>query len=92
MKPDLSELERESWAFALAIYAKPGVAEACLDLQHVAIQPCANHTVPYNPAVNELIRRLTPADFFMYLSLNEKITTLYATCPVNFSKNICSVR
>jgi uncharacterized protein (TIGR02444 family) len=36
MKPDLSELERESWAFALAIYAKPGVAEACLDLQHKA--------------------------------------------------------
>jgi len=28
-----SELEADSWAFALAIYAKPGVAEACLTLQ-----------------------------------------------------------
>jgi hypothetical protein len=24
------ELEAECWAFALTIYAKPGVAEACL--------------------------------------------------------------
>jgi uncharacterized protein (TIGR02444 family) len=33
MKPDL---EAESWAFALAIYARPGVAEACLTLQNEA--------------------------------------------------------
>jgi uncharacterized protein (TIGR02444 family) len=30
------ELEAECWAFALAIYAKPGVAEACLILQNQA--------------------------------------------------------
>jgi uncharacterized protein (TIGR02444 family) len=30
------ELEAECWAFALAIYAKPGVAEACLTLQNEA--------------------------------------------------------
>jgi uncharacterized protein (TIGR02444 family) len=30
------ELEAESWAFALAIYARPGVAEACLALQNEA--------------------------------------------------------
>lgn len=29
-----SALEAESWAFALALYAKPGVAEACLTLQN----------------------------------------------------------
>jgi uncharacterized protein (TIGR02444 family) len=28
------ELEAESWAFALALYARPGVAEACLTLQN----------------------------------------------------------
>ena len=33
MKPDL---EAECWAFALAIYAEPGVAEACLTLQNEA--------------------------------------------------------
>ena len=33
MKPDL---ETECWTFALAIYAKPGVAEACLALQDEA--------------------------------------------------------
>jgi uncharacterized protein (TIGR02444 family) len=31
-----SELEVDSWAFALAIYAGPGVAEACLTLQNEA--------------------------------------------------------
>lgn len=30
------ELEADSWVFALAIYAKPGVAEACLTLQNEA--------------------------------------------------------
>jgi uncharacterized protein (TIGR02444 family) len=30
------ELAAESWAFALAIYARPGVAEACLALQNEA--------------------------------------------------------
>jgi uncharacterized protein (TIGR02444 family) len=34
MKPSRPELEAESWAFALAIYAKPGVADACLTLQN----------------------------------------------------------
>ena len=29
-----SELEAASWAFALAIYARPGVADACLTLQN----------------------------------------------------------
>jgi uncharacterized protein (TIGR02444 family) len=36
MSPHRSELEAESWAFALAIYARPGVAEACLALQNEA--------------------------------------------------------
>jgi uncharacterized protein (TIGR02444 family) len=31
-----AELAAKSWAFALAIYAKPGVAEACLALQNEA--------------------------------------------------------
>jgi uncharacterized protein (TIGR02444 family) len=30
------KLEAECWAFALAIYARPGVAEACLTLQNEA--------------------------------------------------------
>ena len=30
------ELEAESWAFALALYARPGVADACLALQNEA--------------------------------------------------------
>jgi uncharacterized protein (TIGR02444 family) len=30
------EIEAESWAFALEIYARPGVAEACLALQNNA--------------------------------------------------------
>lgn len=30
------ELEAESWTFALALYARPGVAEACLALQSEA--------------------------------------------------------
>ena len=36
MTPERLELEAESWAFALAIYARPGVAEACLTLQNDA--------------------------------------------------------
>jgi uncharacterized protein (TIGR02444 family) len=36
MTPERLELEAESWAFALAIYARPGVAEACLTLQNEA--------------------------------------------------------
>jgi len=36
MTPARLELEAESWAFALAIYARPGVAEACLTLQNEA--------------------------------------------------------
>jgi uncharacterized protein (TIGR02444 family) len=36
MRSSRSELEAESWAFALAIYARPGVAEACLALQNEA--------------------------------------------------------
>jgi uncharacterized protein (TIGR02444 family) len=36
MIPARHELEAESWAFALAIYARPGVAEACLKLQNEA--------------------------------------------------------
>jgi uncharacterized protein (TIGR02444 family) len=36
MNPARPELEAESWAFALAIYARPGVAEACLTLQNEA--------------------------------------------------------
>ena len=36
MTPARLELEAESWAFALAIYARPGVAEACLALQNEA--------------------------------------------------------
>ena len=30
------DLEADSWAFALAIYARPGVSEACLTLQNEA--------------------------------------------------------
>jgi uncharacterized protein (TIGR02444 family) len=36
MTPERLELEAESWAFALAIYVRPGVAEACLTLQNEA--------------------------------------------------------
>jgi len=36
MKSPQPDLEAECWAFALAIYAKPGVAEACLTLQNEA--------------------------------------------------------
>jgi uncharacterized protein (TIGR02444 family) len=36
MKPPRPELEAESWAFALDIYARPGVADACLKLQNEA--------------------------------------------------------
>jgi uncharacterized protein (TIGR02444 family) len=36
MSAPKSELEAESWAFALAIYARPGVADACLTLQNEA--------------------------------------------------------
>lgn len=36
MSPGRPELEADSWAFALAIYARPGVAEACLTLQNEA--------------------------------------------------------
>ena len=36
MAPSRSEIEADSWAFALAIYARPGVAEACLTLQNEA--------------------------------------------------------
>jgi len=36
MKATRPKLEAECWAFALAIYARPGVAEACLALQNEA--------------------------------------------------------
>lgn len=36
MRSPRPELEAESWAFALALYARPGVAEACLALQNDA--------------------------------------------------------
>ena len=36
MTPSRSELEADSWAFALDIYARPGVADACLHLQNEA--------------------------------------------------------
>ncbi|HLJ01762.1 MAG TPA: TIGR02444 family protein [Bradyrhizobium sp.] len=36
MAPSRTEIEAESWAFALAIYARPGVAPACLTLQNEA--------------------------------------------------------
>ena len=36
MRSSHSDVEAESWAFALALYARPGVAEACLTLQHEA--------------------------------------------------------
>lgn len=36
MSASRAELEAESWAFALAVYARPGVAEACLALQNEA--------------------------------------------------------
>src|SRR5579871_3825363 len=34
MKSSSDELDAESWAFALAIYARAGVAEACIALQN----------------------------------------------------------
>lgn len=34
MRSPRPELEADSWAFALATYARPGVAEACLALQN----------------------------------------------------------
>ena len=36
MRPSQSELDAQSWAFALALYARPGVADACLALQNEA--------------------------------------------------------
>jgi uncharacterized protein (TIGR02444 family) len=36
MRSPRPELEIDCWAFALAIYARPGVAEACLTLQNEA--------------------------------------------------------
>jgi uncharacterized protein (TIGR02444 family) len=36
MKLTRPELEADSWAFALQIYARPGVADACLKLQNEA--------------------------------------------------------
>jgi uncharacterized protein (TIGR02444 family) len=36
MKQSRSELEADGWAFALHIYAQPGVADACLRLQDEA--------------------------------------------------------
>jgi uncharacterized protein (TIGR02444 family) len=36
MRQSRDELEAESWAFALALYARPGVAEASLALQNEA--------------------------------------------------------
>jgi len=36
MIPNRRELETESWAFALDIYGKPGIADACLKLQNEA--------------------------------------------------------
>ena len=36
MRPSRSELEADSWAFAVDIYARPGVADACLNLQNEA--------------------------------------------------------
>jgi uncharacterized protein (TIGR02444 family) len=36
MTPSRAEIEADSWALALAIYARPGVAEACLALQNEA--------------------------------------------------------
>jgi uncharacterized protein (TIGR02444 family) len=36
MQRSRRELEAESWAFALALYARPGVADACLTLQKEA--------------------------------------------------------
>jgi len=36
MKLSRPELEADSWAFALDIYARPGVADACLQLQNRA--------------------------------------------------------
>ncbi len=36
MQRPAHELEAESWAFALALYARPGVADACLALQNEA--------------------------------------------------------
>lgn len=36
MSASRSELAADSWAFALAVYARPGVSEACLALQNEA--------------------------------------------------------
>ena len=36
MTPSRGDIDADSWAFALAIYDRPGVAEACLRLQNEA--------------------------------------------------------
>jgi uncharacterized protein (TIGR02444 family) len=36
MKPSPSELEADGWAFALDVYARPGIADGCLSLQNEA--------------------------------------------------------
>jgi uncharacterized protein (TIGR02444 family) len=60
MKQSRSELEADGWAFALRLYAQPGVADACLRLQDEAgvdvmmflmtVFAAVRHRVLFSPA------------------------------------------
>jgi uncharacterized protein (TIGR02444 family) len=71
MTQSRSELEAESWAFALHLYAQPGVADACLKLQDEAgvdvmmalmtVFAAARHRVLLTPAeIRELDEACRP--------------------------------
>jgi uncharacterized protein (TIGR02444 family) len=62
MKLSRPELEADSWAFALRLYARPGVADACLKLQNVAgVDVMMFLMVAYAAAKHRIL--LSPAEF-----------------------------
>jgi uncharacterized protein (TIGR02444 family) len=61
MKLSRSDVEAESWAFALELYARPGVADACLKLQNGASVDVMMLLVIAYAAVKHRIL-LTPAE------------------------------
>jgi uncharacterized protein (TIGR02444 family) len=61
VKPSRPELEADSWAFALELYARPGVADACLKLQNEAgVDVMVLLTVAYAAARHRIL--LTSAE------------------------------
>ena len=60
MKLSRPELEADSWAFALEIYARPGVADVCLKLQNEAGVDVMMFLVAAFAAVRHRIMLTTP--------------------------------